>query len=126
MKDQKYRFQIPAHQPESTTVHEMDVQLREQDALLKELRFNLEVVHNRMKQDADAKRRPEEFEIGDLVYLKLQPYRQSSVFKRINQKLPSKFFGPFQIKEHIDLIAYHLELPIESKIHHVFRVLLLR
>ncbi|KAL3597323.1 hypothetical protein D5086_008960 [Populus alba] len=34
---------------------------------------------------------------GDMVFLRLQPYRQSSAFKRAHQKLASKFFGPYPI-----------------------------
>lgn len=87
---------------------------------------NLEVAHNRLKQYANAKRRHEEFEVGEWFYLKLQPYRQSSVFKRINQKLASKFFGPFKITEHNGSIVYRLNLPGESKMHTVFHISLLR
>lgn len=56
---------IPFHEAGSTVVHEVDMQLRDRDALLRELRFTLEGAQNRMKQYADDKRRPEEFHVDD-------------------------------------------------------------
>jgi hypothetical protein len=58
-----------------------------------------------MKTQADNKRSEHEFSIGDMVYMKLQPYIQSSVMPRVNQKLSFKFFGPFQIMERIDKVT---------------------
>lgn len=50
-----------------------------------------------MKKHADQQRTERVFQVGDQVFLKLQPYVQSSVAARSNNKLAFKFFGPYTI-----------------------------
>jgi hypothetical protein len=45
----------------------------------------------RMKGQADKKRSERSFVVGDRVFLKLQPYVQSSLAPRANQKLAFQF-----------------------------------
>jgi hypothetical protein len=75
-----------------------------------------------MKHQADKHRSEREFNVGDWVYLKLQPYAQMSVAPRSNQKLPYKYFGPYLILQRIGQVAYKLQLPPGSKIHRVIHV----
>lgn len=90
--------------------------------MTKLLQHHLERVQQRMKNQADKGRTERVFEVGDKVFLKLQPYLQSSVHHRANHKLAFKFYGPFEVLERIGSVAYKLQLPPTSMIHPVIHV----
>ena len=58
-----------------------------------------------MKQHADRGHFDRTFEVGDLVYVKLQPYRQSTVVHRRYLKLVAKYFGPYSVIEKVGAIV---------------------
>ncbi|RVW24823.1 Transposon Tf2-12 polyprotein [Vitis vinifera] len=89
---------IPHYQLGSSPVNEVDQNLASRDDLFHQLKLNLHQASNRMKQIADSKRRDIEFNEGDLVFLRLHPYRQQTVFKRASQKLAHRFYGPFRLR----------------------------
>ena len=79
-----------------------------------------------MKCQVDQHQREVSFDVGDHVYLKLQPYRQSSMAFRASMKLAPRFFGPYQIVKKVVQVAYQLLQPPGSLIHDVFHISMLR
>lgn len=87
-----------------------------------QLKANLATTHARMKKYADMKRTKRVLEVGDMVYLKMQPYHLNAFGLRTHIKLQSKFYGPFRIISRVGNVAYKLLLPISTSIHPVFHV----
>lgn len=73
----------------------------------------------------DRHHRDVTFQVGDLVYVRLRPYRQLSLRPHYS-KLSKRFYGPFSVIEKIGSVAYHLQLPENSKIHPMFHVSILK
>jgi hypothetical protein len=94
----------------------------ERDQHLATLKRNLLQAQHRMKQYADKLRIERSFEINDMVYLKIQPYRQNAFGLRGSLKLRSKYYGPFKIIERVGELAYRLQLPTTTSIHPVFHI----
>nr|GEV19478.1 hypothetical protein [Tanacetum cinerariifolium] len=74
------------------------------------------------KSYADKRTKPLEFEVGDMVLLKVSPWKGVVRFGKC-EKLSLCYIRPFSIIARVDPIAYTLELPKELKgIHSTFYV----
>ncbi|KAF5763515.1 putative nucleotidyltransferase, Ribonuclease H [Helianthus annuus] len=71
-------------------------QLIERDAILQLLKTNLLKAQDRRTLAANKHRRDVQFQVGDWVYVKLQPFRQNSVRLQRHYKLGRRYFGPYQ------------------------------
>ena len=104
----------------------MDITLQTRDEVLRQLRVNLTSSQNRMRQVYDRKHTDREFVVGDLVYLRRLPHRQTSVTRATNEKLAHHFQGPYCVLERVGKVAYRLELLPSAQVHPVFHVSRLR
>ena len=96
--------------------------LQEREVIKNLVRQHLLRAQDHMKRQADKGCSERVFQVGDRVYLKLQPYVQSSLAPRANQKLSFKFFGPYTVVQRIGSVAYHLDLPSSALVHPEFHV----
>ncbi|KAI3704115.1 hypothetical protein L1987_74328 [Smallanthus sonchifolius] len=83
---------------------------------------NIRVARSRQKSYADKRRKPLEFQVSDLVLLKVSPWKGVIRFGK-KGKLAPRYVGPFKILERIGKVAYKLELPPSlGNVHPTFHV----
>ena len=75
-----------------------------------------------MRWFSNQKRVERFFTVGDWVYLRLQPCKQTSVHNKKLGKLAPRYYGPFKVLQKIEEVSYKLDLPLGSLIHLVFNV----
>lgn len=62
------------------------------------------------------------FVVEDMAFMKLQPYIHTSIAKRANHKLSCRHYGPYQVIDKINDVAYHPQPPEQAFLHFLFHV----
>jgi hypothetical protein len=100
---------------EKSKVQAVEDHIDHQQQVLQILKDNLTMAQNRMKQKTNQHHSERSFEVGDWVFLRLQPYKQLSLKQaKKDNKLSPKYFGPYKVLQNIGTMAYKLELPASS------------
>nr|GEZ86808.1 putative reverse transcriptase domain-containing protein [Tanacetum cinerariifolium] len=87
-----------------------------------QIKESLKTTRSRQKSDADKRRKPLEFKVGDQVLLNVSLWKGVVRFGD-KGKLAPRYVGPFEIVECVGPVAYRLKLPQElSCVHDTFHV----
>ncbi|XP_024027447.1 uncharacterized protein LOC112093387 [Morus notabilis] len=93
--------------------------------MVKVIRQQIVTAQSRQKSYAYVRQRPLEFEVGDLVFIKVAPMKGVMRFGK-RGKLSPRYVRPYKVIECIGNVANKLELPQEmASIHNVFHVSIL-
>ena len=116
----------PQYTKGSTSIQALDEALTAREELLCTLKSNLLSTQNLMTMRANTHRRELSFDVGDMVLVCLQLYRQLSVTQGRYHKLCKCYYGPYPILERISKVAYHVGLPTGSRIHPLLHISILK
>ena len=79
---------------DSSQVQALEDHMKHQQQVLQLLKDNLNLAQNRMNQQAYQHRSERSFNVGDWVFLRLQPYKQMSLKNtKKDNKLSPKYYG---------------------------------
>ena len=109
-------------------IFEADKFTKDWEEAYKKVKEALQKTQAKQKKAADRHRRHLEFALGDWVLLRFEKARLKKMKgkERLYPKLSMRYYGPFQVMERINDVAYRLQLPDHWKIHNAFHVSLLR
>ncbi|GJY46634.1 putative reverse transcriptase domain-containing protein [Tanacetum coccineum] len=87
-----------------------------------QIKQRIQDARDRQKSYADLKRNLIEFQVGDIVMLKVSPWKGVVRFGK-RGKLNPRYVGPFKVLEKVGAVAYKLKLPQElSRVYNTFHV----
>nr|GEU70797.1 putative reverse transcriptase domain-containing protein [Tanacetum cinerariifolium] len=96
--------------------------IRDMTEKIFQIKNRLLAARSRQKSYADKRLKPLEFKVGDMVLLKISPWKGAVCFGK-RGKLSPCYIGQFKILVRVGHVAYTLELPEELKgIYSTFHV----
>nr|GEU59736.1 reverse transcriptase domain-containing protein [Tanacetum cinerariifolium] len=85
-----------------------------------QIKQRIQAAHDRQKIYADVRHKPLEFQVGDLVMLKVSPWKGVIRFGK-QGKLNPRYIGHFKVLAKVGDVTYRLELPQQlSRVHSMF------
>ncbi|GJZ13544.1 putative reverse transcriptase domain-containing protein [Tanacetum coccineum] len=98
---------------------EIDIERQREIVQIKQ---RIQAARDRQKSYADVRHKPLEFQVGDQVMLRVSPWKGVIYFGK-QEKLNSRYIGPFKVLAKVRTVAYRLKLPQQlSKVHSTFHV----
>nr|GEV74112.1 putative reverse transcriptase domain-containing protein [Tanacetum cinerariifolium] len=96
--------------------------IRETTEKIVQIKNRLLNAHSRQKSYADVRRKPMDFSVGDMVMLKVSPWKEVIHFGK-HGKLSPRYVRSFRIIDIVGPVAHKLELPRKlQEIHNTFHV----
>ncbi|GJR14230.1 hypothetical protein Tco_0796882 [Tanacetum coccineum] len=87
-----------------------------------QIKIRIQAARDRQKNYADVRRKPLEFQLRDMVMLKVSPWKGVIRFGK-RGKLKPCYIEPFKILAKVGTVAYRLELPKQlSRVYSTFHV----
>nr|GEW05043.1 putative reverse transcriptase domain-containing protein [Tanacetum cinerariifolium] len=87
-----------------------------------QIKKRIQAARDRQKNLADRNRKPMEFQVGEMVMLKVSPWKGMIRFGK-REKLNPRYIRPFKVFTKVGIVAYRLELPDQlSRVHSTFHV----
>ncbi|GJR53794.1 putative reverse transcriptase domain-containing protein [Tanacetum coccineum] len=91
--------------------------IRDTTETIVQIKNRLLIGRSHQKSYTDRRTKPLEFEVGDMVLLKVSPWKGVVHFRK-RGKLSPRYIGSFMILARVGHVAYTLELPEELKGYH--------
>ena len=83
---------------DSSKVQAVEDHMKHQQQVLQPLKDNLNLAQNRMKQRADQLCSEQRFNVGDWMFVILQPYKHMYLKNtKKENKLSPKYYGPYKV-----------------------------
>ncbi|GJV03080.1 putative reverse transcriptase domain-containing protein [Tanacetum coccineum] len=96
--------------------------IHETNEKIVQIKSRIQAARDRQKSYANIRRKPMVFQVGDMVMLKVSPWKRVVRFGK-RGKLNLRYVDPFKVIERVGTVAYKLELRQQlSQVHNTFHV----